>query len=90
MLVSVVFSFWNEELVLEELISRVVNSLESTDYNYELVFVNDNSTDSSLEILNTERVKNNRLKIINMSRRFGVEIMAMPSGLNKRPMSLKN
>ena len=64
MLVSVVFSFWNEELVLEELISRVVNSLEGTDYNYELVFVNDNSTDRSLEILNTERVK----KIIDQSK----------------------
>ena len=64
MLVSVVFSFWNEELVLEELIGRVVSSLEGTDCNYELVFVNDNSTDRSLDILNTERLKNNKLKIM--------------------------
>jgi len=77
MLVSVVFSFWNEELVLEELIGRVVSTLDSTNYDYELVFVNDNSTDRSLEILNTERAKNNRLKIINMSRQFGVSPCVM-------------
>lgn len=71
-LLSVVFSFRNEESVLRELIGRVVNSIESIGCNYELIFVNDDSTDNSLNILSEEIEKNRRIKIINMSRRFGV------------------
>ena len=77
MLVSVVFSFWNEEHVLQELISRVVKALETTGHRYELVFVNDDSTDSSLDILNSERSTNQNIRIINMSRRFGVSACVM-------------
>ena len=39
---------------------------------YELLFVNDDSTDASLAILLDERERNPRVKIVNMSRRFGV------------------
>ena len=42
-LLSVVFSFRNEEEVLPELIHRVVNVLEQMDMDYELLFVNVNS-----------------------------------------------
>jgi dolichol-phosphate mannosyltransferase len=70
--ISTIFSFRNEEKNILELIKRtsqVFKRLEKK-YNYELIFVNDDSTDSSLEIL-----KNNLnfypIKIINMSRRFG-------------------
>ena len=52
MLISIVFSFRNEEKNLKELIERVTNSLsELTDVNYELIFVNDDSNDGSLSIL---------------------------------------
>ncbi len=75
MLISVVFSFRNEETVLPELVERTVrvfeNSFNESDQ-YELIFVNDASTDRSLDILLTLREKNKRIKIINMSRRFGV------------------
>ena len=72
MLVSLVFSFRNEEDVLDELIRRVVVTLDDIEYNYGLVFVNDDSSDRSLEILNSHRTTNPNIKIINMSRRFGV------------------
>ena len=71
MVLSIVFSFRNEEKVLQELIDRVENVLESIDIDYELVFVNDDSTDRSLDLLINHRERNNRIKIINMSRRFG-------------------
>ena len=52
MLISIVFSFRNEEKNLEELIERVTNSLsELKDLNYEIIFVNDDSNDGSLDIL---------------------------------------
>ncbi|MBN1129752.1 MAG: glycosyltransferase, partial [Chitinispirillaceae bacterium] len=72
MLLSLVFSFKNEEEVLEELVKRVDASLAPTGWEYEMIFVNDASTDGSLERLLSLRKQNQRIKIISMSRTFGV------------------
>lgn len=69
---SLIFSFLNEELVLQELINKVEKALGKVNYEYELIFVNDASTDKSLSILEENRKRNQRIKIINMSRRFGI------------------
>jgi len=71
MLLSVVFSFRNEEDVLDELIHRVTKTLTPLNVDYELIFVNDDSTDKSLEILLEHEKRDKHIKIINMSRRFG-------------------
>ncbi|MAF96530.1 MAG: glycosyltransferase [Rhodospirillaceae bacterium] len=71
LLVSVILSFRNEEDVLSELIGRLENVFKSDNTDYELIFVNDDSDDGSLDILLAARERNNRVKIINMSRRFG-------------------
>ena len=71
-LVSVVFSFRNERQNLPALIARVVAMFATENVDYELIFVNDASTDGSAEILADERSRNPRVKIMNMSRRFGV------------------
>lgn len=65
------FSFRNEEAVLPELVRRVVSAAKPLGA-YELIFVNDASTDRSLEVLLELRSENNQIKIINMARRFGV------------------
>jgi len=72
MLLSIVFSFRNEEDVLDELIRRVTRTLAPLDISYEMIFVNDDSTDRSMEILLSHSKENKNIKIINMSRRFGV------------------
>lgn len=72
MMLSVVFSFLNEANVLDELINRTRNAICSINIDYELIFVNDNSTDNSYEILLKNRKEDQKIKIINMSRRFGV------------------
>ncbi len=75
MIISIVFSFRNEEKVIPFLVERVVHVMESVlenTYEYELIFVNDASVDRSIETLLLLREKNKRIKIINMSRRFGV------------------
>lgn len=79
---SVVFSFRNEEHVFPELIKRIrivlshvkAQGIIST---YEMIFVNDASTDNSLEVLLQKAKENNDIKIINMSRRFGVSPCVM-------------
>ena len=71
-ILSIVFSFRNEEKNLNELIKRVTNTIKELDgWGYELVFVNDDSDDNSEKTL-LESQKNHNIKIINMSRRFGV------------------
>lgn len=71
-LVSVVLSFRNEEDVLPELIRRLQAALRPLKLRYELVFVNDTSTDRSLEILREARKTDPGILIMNMSRRWGV------------------
>ena len=71
MLISVVLSFRNESENLPELIRRLELVFASEPVGYELVFVNDASTDSSLDLLLKARERNPSIKIVNMSRRFG-------------------
>lgn len=72
MLISVVFSFRNEEEVLEELIQRTVAALVGAGLEYELIFVDDASLDRSPEILAAHAGGDERIKVITMSRVFGV------------------
>jgi glycosyltransferase involved in cell wall biosynthesis len=77
MLVSVVFSFWNEAEVLPELIRRLravfAGLIEQGQVaGYELIFVNDASTDRSEEILRQAAAERGDIRIVNMSRNFGV------------------
>jgi polyisoprenyl-phosphate glycosyltransferase len=71
-LVSVVLSFRNEAENIATLVSRLDAVFTGQNIDYELLFVNDASTDASLAILLAERERNQRVKILNMSRRFGV------------------
>lgn len=71
-LVSVVLSFRNEESVIPELINRLQRALRGADLAYELVFVNDASSDGSLALLEEQHRKDPAVKVVNMSRRFGV------------------
>jgi len=71
-LISFVFSFKNEEKNLIEFISRVNDTVKKlSNYDYELIFVNDNSDDNSEKLLE-DLQKKFPITIINMSRTFGV------------------
>ena len=71
-LLSVIFSFRNEEQNLKALIKRLENTLAKLDgWSYEYIFVNDDSTDNSEKIL-TELQNYHPITIVNLSRKFGV------------------
>lgn len=71
MLISFVLSFRNELENIPELIKRISKIVgELKKYEYELIFINDNSTDNSLNLL-IDLQKDFPITIINMSRRFG-------------------
>ena len=70
-LISFVFSFRNEEKNLKNLIQRIDKAVKKTEFwDYELIFVNDDSTDNSEKVL-LDLQKEYKIKIVNMSRRFG-------------------
>src|SRR5262245_37393192 len=70
-LISVVFSFRNEADNIPELVARLERMFASEGVDYELIFVNDQSSDDSVAVLLRARESNPRVKILNMSRRFG-------------------
>ncbi len=82
-LLSVVVSVYNEELALREFYleaGRILNTLPAP-WTYELLFINDGSTDGSLKILREFAKENPRVKIVNFSRNFGHEA-AMIAGID--------
>ena len=70
-LISVVFSFRNEEAVIPELIARLQKVLRSLPVRYELIFVNDASTDRSLRLLAERAKEDGGIKVLTMSRHSG-------------------
>jgi glycosyltransferase involved in cell wall biosynthesis len=78
---SVVVPTYNEEATLEALFRRVVATVERTTPDYEVVVVNDGSTDRTLSILSMAHLADPRIKIVNLSRNFGKEA-ALTAGLN--------
>lgn len=76
--ISVILSFKNEEDVIPELIRRLRKVLDNEYQNkYELIFVNDNSTDHSEDLLIQSAENHDDIKIITMSRTFGVSECAL-------------
>ncbi len=68
---SLIIPVFNEEPVLCELVGRTVKAIESFTGNYEIIFVDDGSTDGSLARLLSFRDLNRRIKILVLSRNFG-------------------
>ena len=71
-LLSVVLSFRNEEEVLPELVRRLQQAVAGLPADCEFIFVNDASADRSLDLLTQVAQADERVKIVNLSRRFGV------------------
>ncbi len=68
---SVVAPVFNEREIIPELVRRIASVLESLGEDFELILVNDGSTDDSLEILRGLSQQNPHLRIIDLSRNFG-------------------
>ncbi|MBU8923214.1 MAG: glycosyltransferase family 2 protein [Bacteroidales bacterium] len=68
---SVVIPFYNEEESLVELYSRLTSMLQQFSRGHELIFVDDGSSDGSLDIVKTLREKDRRVKVIAFNRNYG-------------------
>lgn len=72
--ISIVVPCWNEEAVIPELYSRVVTIMDQIGETWELICINDGSTDNTLASLTELHQKDHRVKVINFSRNFGHQI----------------
>ncbi|HEY5561711.1 MAG TPA: glycosyltransferase family 2 protein [Clostridiaceae bacterium] len=81
---TILVPLFNEEESLILLYHRVTKIMETLldRYEYELLLINDGSTDNSFEVIKDMREKNSRVSYINLSRNYGKEI-AMMAGLDK-------
>lgn len=80
-LVSIVVSVYNEEQALARFYQETRRVLEELTWDYEIIFVNDGSTDSSMSVLHSIASENPKAKIVCFSRNFGHEA-AMIAGLD--------
>lgn len=73
--VSIVVPVHNEEAVLERFFKRLLDALESAGVRYfEIICVNDGSTDGSLKLLREMNGKHAPIKVVNLSRNFGKDV----------------
>lgn len=78
---TVVVSVYNEEAVLKKFYQEAINILGTISWEWELIFVNDGSEDSSEQILDQFASSDKRVKVINFSRNWGHEA-AMIAGID--------
>ena len=69
--VSVVIPVFNEELVLHEFYPRLKKEAESWGKSYELLFVDDGSTDNSFELICKWKKIDSNIRVIKFTRNFG-------------------
>jgi dolichol-phosphate mannosyltransferase len=79
-LISVVMPVFNEADVLETLLEKVEGALATCGTGYEIIFVNDGSSDLSARILDTFPATNPRVRVVHLARNFGHQA-AVQAGL---------
>lgn len=79
--ISIVVSCYNEEAVLDKYYPAFMEVMKPIDVDYELIFVNDGSSDKSLDILHDLAKKDDHVKLVSFSRNFGHEA-AMIAGID--------
>ena len=66
-ILSVVVSVYNEEQALEECYTEMKRVLDTLSWDHELIFVNDGSSDGSLEVLKALASEDQKVKLISFS-----------------------
>ncbi len=80
-LISVVIPFYNEELNIKPLYLKLCHVFKTSNYDFELIYVDDGSVDQSLSLVEKLHQEDHRVKIISFSRNFGHQI-ALSAGLD--------
>ncbi len=80
--ISVVIPVYNEEESLPELVRWIDRVMSENSYSYEMIFVNDGSTDASWEVIRKLSRSNGHIKAVGLTRNYG-KSAALDIGFNK-------
>jgi len=80
-LISVVVACFNEEAVVRETNRRLAAVLQGQDFTFEIIYVNDGSTDSTFDLLRQMQAEDERIVVIDLTRNFGHQV-ATTAGLD--------
>jgi glycosyltransferase involved in cell wall biosynthesis len=69
--ISLVIPVFNEEGSVGELHRQIASALESVEQRYEVLFIDDGSTDGTLRSLEELRGADSRVRVVSLRRRFG-------------------
>ncbi len=78
---SIVVPIYNEEENVPALYNKVCEALESSGLEYELILVDDGSSDGSLSALKVIATRDSKVKVVSFRRNFG-QTAAMAAGFN--------
>ena len=70
-MISIVIPIYNEEELIEQLNEALASALKGVVDDYEIVYVNDGSTDSSLELLRGLQAADSHVVVVELSRNWG-------------------
>ena len=80
--ISIIAPFFNEEESLPIFLEEVLNIVgELVEYNFEIIFIDDGSTDNSLVFLKEKAKENKNIIVLELSRNFGKEA-ALTAGID--------
>jgi glycosyltransferase involved in cell wall biosynthesis len=79
--ISVVIPIYNEEKNIPLLYDELIQVLNTLPHDYEIIFVDDGSTDSSLEVLKGIKEKNPKLRILSLEDNRGLST-ALKAGID--------
>lgn len=78
---SIILPSYNEETNINEIYTRIYKTVSNLTEEYEVIFINDGSTDNTEQKIRELHGQNSRVKLINFSRNFGHQT-AVTAGLN--------
>ncbi len=79
--ISIIIPLLNEEESLQELHNWIVKVMEAHSYSYEIIFIDDGSTDNSWNVISKLSENNKQVKGIRFQRNFG-KSQALDAGFN--------
>ncbi len=80
-MVSVILPVYNEEKIIGPLCARIKQSMSEVGEDFEVIFVNDGSTDRSVPEIETQHQIDKRVKLLSLSRNFGQQV-AVTAGID--------
>lgn len=79
--ISLVVPVYNEAALIERLHSEVTSAIDRVDANWEVIYVDDGSSDESLEMLRVLQERDSRVVVVELSRNWGHQ-PAISAGLS--------